>query len=212
MGTNYRDFDDVVYVAGVTFQSEYGTHEAGTVVKEATSFQNLDVLVDNRFLYPIAPQHGYEYLPQNLFNHIGTREEVMAKLTGAPMNNPEQYENGEKPEVVKQAEREAEQRLTEKTSKEAKAQAAKANEDTAKRAADLATPDANPAYQDKAADLKKMYKGDKEAFEVMADQVEAHEEQAEEAAEETAKAVNKESTGLVTKSGNESKSTKSKKE
>lgn len=206
MGTNYRNFEDVLYVAGVTFQSEYGVHEAGSVVKEATKFQNLEVLVDNRFLYPIAPEHGYAYLPPHLYNHIGTEEEVMAKLAGVPMNNPEQYPDG-KPEVVKQAEREAEQRQTEKTSKEAKANAAKAAEETAERAAGLATVDANPAYQDKSADLKKMYEGKTEAYEVMEDQVSDNKEQAEKA-KDTAKAVSKESTGLVTKSGNQSKTTK----
>ena len=42
---DYRDFDDVIFIAGVTFQSEHGVHEAGSEVKEAKEFQNLQVLV-----------------------------------------------------------------------------------------------------------------------------------------------------------------------
>ena len=116
---NYRWVPGVKYIAGVTFQSEYGTHEAGTVVEEAPSFQNLEVLVDNRFLWPYAPDDGYEYLPPHLFNSVRTQEEVKAELEGDPKGtrrvprwptaSDDPTEEGDPPQQVEQAEWEAEQ-------------------------------------------------------------------------------------------------------
>lgn len=179
MGTNYRQFEDVIYIAGVTFVSEHGTHEAGSTVEEAASFANLEVLVDNRFLYPVAPEHGYNYLPPHLFNHIDLEDEVMAKITGASMRNPGQFENG-KPESVEQAEREAEQRLTEKTTKEALANAKKAQQDTKERMEGLRGEDVNPNYQDDAKTLKAMREGDYLVHEAVEDQAEGDEDKTEE--------------------------------
>jgi hypothetical protein len=93
----------------VTFQSEYGVHEAGTVVEEAPGFWNLESLVGNRFLWPYAPDQGYDWLPPHLFNSVKTMEEVQAALAGDPSATKpvEQYPGG-KPPVVEQAEAEAE--------------------------------------------------------------------------------------------------------
>jgi hypothetical protein len=106
---NFIHVPGVQYLAGVTFQSEYGVHEAGTVVKEATKFQNLASLVDNHFLWPYAPDAGYEYLPPHLYNSVQTMDEVKAALEGDPYGkrSVEQFPNG-KPEVVARAEFEAE--------------------------------------------------------------------------------------------------------
>lgn len=117
---NYRWVPGVKYIAGITFQSEYGVHEAGTVVEEAPAFQNLEVLVSNRFLWPYAPEEGYDWLPPHLFNHVKTHEEVKAALTGDPKgtqrvpNWPDEdnpHEDGTPPAVVSQAEFEGEQQL-----------------------------------------------------------------------------------------------------
>jgi hypothetical protein len=84
MAYNYKDVPGVRYIAGVTFQSEYGVHPAGSDVPEAPAFWNLDSLVDNRFLWPYAPDEGYDWLPPHLFNEVRTRDEVEALLKGDP--------------------------------------------------------------------------------------------------------------------------------
>jgi hypothetical protein len=117
---NYRWVPGVKYIAGQTFQSEYGVHEAGSVVEEAPGFQNLEVLVANRFLWPYAPDDGYAWLPPHLFSAVKTREEVKAVLVGDPKgsqrvpnwpdeDNPE--EDGTPPAEFSQAEFEGEQQL-----------------------------------------------------------------------------------------------------
>jgi hypothetical protein len=107
---NHRYVPGVKYIAGVTFQTEYGTHEAGTIVEEAPGFWNLDSLVDNRFLWPYAPNDGYDWLPPHLFNSVKTMDEVRAALAGDPSATKpvEQFPDGEKPPVIQQAEAEAE--------------------------------------------------------------------------------------------------------
>ena len=107
---NYLHVPGVKYIAGVTFQSEYGTHEAGTEVKEAEKFPNLVTLVDAHFLYPYAPDGGYDFLPPHLFNDVRTRQELLDHLAGDPINKQvtEQFPGQEKPAVIKLAEREAE--------------------------------------------------------------------------------------------------------
>lgn len=70
------------YVAGRPFDTEYGHHEPGKVVLDAPKFPNLEVLVSAGYLYPYAPDEGYEYLPPHLFTGVQTREEVMAYLAG----------------------------------------------------------------------------------------------------------------------------------
>lgn len=115
---NHRYVPGVQYIAGVTFQSEYGVHEAGTVVKEASQFANLEVLVSNRFLWPFAPDEGYDWLPPHLFNSVKTMDEVKAALEGDPHgtrrvpqwpDKDDPTKEGQKPAVVAQAEFEAEQ-------------------------------------------------------------------------------------------------------
>lgn len=108
---NYLHVPGVKYIAGVTFQSEYGTHEAGSHVKEAEKFQNLVTLVDAHFLYPYAPDGGYDFLPPHLFNDVRTRQELLDYLEGDPVNKhtTDQFPGGEKPEVIKLAERDAEE-------------------------------------------------------------------------------------------------------
>lgn len=107
---NFLDQPDVKFVAGRTFQSEYGTHEAGTEVEEARLFPNLDVLVSAGFLYPYSPEDGYSYLPPHLFSSVNTYEEVIAKLRGDHQSvggQVEQFPYG-KPDEVLEAERQAE--------------------------------------------------------------------------------------------------------
>ena len=82
--TNFFAVPDVKFIAGVTFQSEYGVHEAGSEVKEAMKFSNLQVLVDSHFLYPYAPDNGYEFLPPHLFNAVRTKDETISVLEGDP--------------------------------------------------------------------------------------------------------------------------------
>lgn len=140
---NYRDFDDVVYIAGVTFKSQYGEHPAGSVVKEAKKFQNLEALVDNRFLYPIAPEGGYDYLPPHLFNHIDLKDEAMAKIAAGDKGQFRGHYLRGKPEMVKQAEAEADAQHEihenlKKTPDEAAAEKA-----AEKRAEELAAPEMN---------------------------------------------------------------------
>lgn len=115
---NYQYVPGVQYIAGITFQSEYGVHEAGTVVKEAEKFQNLGVLVDNRFLWPFAPEEGYDWLPPHLFNDVRLMSEVRALLEGDPSGtravpqfpDPEDpTKEGVPPQEVHQAEFEAQQ-------------------------------------------------------------------------------------------------------
>lgn len=107
---NHRYVPGVKYIAGVTFQSEYGVHEAGTLVEQAPAFWNLDSLVDNRFLWPYAPDKGYDWLPPHLFNSVHTMEEVNAALEGdrSGTRPVDQFPDGEKPPVIQQAEAEAE--------------------------------------------------------------------------------------------------------
>jgi hypothetical protein len=107
---NYQGFPGVAFIAGRTFQTEYGTHEAGTVVKEAPLFPNLDVLVSAGLLHPYSPGNGYEYLPPHLFTDTNLKSEIEAYMQGdtTPSATP-QFPDGEKPEVMQVAEREAEQ-------------------------------------------------------------------------------------------------------
>lgn len=95
----------VKYIAGITFQSEYGVHEAGSEVKEAEKFQNLQTLVDAKFLYPYAPEEGYAWLPPHLFSAVRTREETLKMMEGDPTGSHVKFE---KTELHKQAERESE--------------------------------------------------------------------------------------------------------
>lgn len=115
---NHRYVPGVRYIAGVTFQSEYGVHEAGSDVPEAPGFWNLDSLVDNRFLWPYAPDDGYAWLPPHLFNAVKTRDEVKATLEGDPQGSrtvpqfpdkDDPTKEGTKPAVFAQAEFEADQ-------------------------------------------------------------------------------------------------------
>jgi len=101
---NYRNVPGVKYVAGLTFQSEYGVHEAGSEVKEAEQFPNLEVLVSNHFLWPYAPDEGYDYLPVHLFGSVERLEEVKAHLDG----DPTPHSQHEKPVQLEQSEKEAE--------------------------------------------------------------------------------------------------------
>ena len=106
--------ENVRFIAGRDFDTEFGHHEYGEEVPEAPQISNLDVLVSAGFLHPYVPEQGYQYLPAHLYNYLNTKAEVESKLVGdttphAAMQNP-QYPGG-KPEVVKQAEAEAEQQV-----------------------------------------------------------------------------------------------------
>jgi hypothetical protein len=140
---DFREFEDVQYVAGRNFQSEYGFHPAGSIVKEARQFQNLQVLVDAKVLYPYAPERGYEYLPPHIFNSIALKEEVMAKLEGVRAKNPSHFQGGRKPEAMIQAEREADQQrelIARQTNKGKPSERAKQTAAVSRR---LADPDVN---------------------------------------------------------------------
>ena len=109
MAGNFSHVPGVKYLAGVTFQSEYGVHEAGTVVKQAEKFPNLEVLVSAHYLWPYAPEKGYEWLPPHLFNDVRTMKEVKAALAGdASGARAVPQFRGEKPQEFKTAEAEAE--------------------------------------------------------------------------------------------------------
>lgn len=165
----FHEYSDVVFIAGKNFQSEYGTHMAGTEVEQAAKFPNLQVLIDNNFVYPIAPSAGYNYLPPHLFSSINVKDEVMAKLRGAMNPNPDHFQDGKKPESMLLAEREAQQKLTEMNAdtKEGQKAAQEARDEAVKQYQALQTVDANPAAQTKSAGVKKMYKGDQEAWEII---------------------------------------------
>jgi hypothetical protein len=120
MPGNFQHVPGVAYIAGQTFQSEFGVHEAGSVIpnEEAEQFGNLQTLIDNRFIWPYAPDEGYDWLPPHLFNDVKTMDEVKAILEGDPMGqrsvpqfpDPEDpTQEDEAPEVIQQAEDEAEQ-------------------------------------------------------------------------------------------------------
>jgi hypothetical protein len=122
MPGNFQHVPGVAYIAGQTFQSEFGVHEAGSVIpnEEAEQFGNLQVLIDNRFIWPYAPDEGYDWLPPHLFNDVKTMDEVKAVLEGDPMGtrsvpqfpDPEDpTEEGEPPEEVLRAEDEAEEQV-----------------------------------------------------------------------------------------------------
>lgn len=102
-------YPGVKYIAGRNFQSEHGEHTAGEVVDVAPQFPNLEVLVSAGYLYPYAPEAGYEYLPPHLFSSADRKEEVLAKIRGDQhaAAGTVQYPGG-KPEVVQTAERDAE--------------------------------------------------------------------------------------------------------
>lgn len=159
---DFREFDDVVFIAGQNFQSEYGLHLAGTEVEEAKKFNNLQVLIDAKFIYPVAPDKGYNYLPPHLFKHINVRSEVMAKLEGAMTPYPDHFQDGKKPESMLLAEREARQKLAE-VSPDTK----EARKGAQKQYQSLQTVDANPATTDKGKDVTANYKGDKAAWELL---------------------------------------------
>ena len=169
---DFRDYEDVVFIAGQNFQSEFGEHLAGTEVEEARNFSNLQVLIDAHYIYPVAPEAGYNFLPPHLFNHINVKDEVMAKLRGVLSPNPDHFQDGKKPESLLLAEREARQKLTEMNgdTKEAKEAAKEARKTAAAQYQSLQTVDANPNLRDKGSDLTKTYKGDKTAWEVMQEQ------------------------------------------
>jgi len=122
MPGNYQHVPGVAYIAGQTFQSEFGVHEAGSVIpnEEAESFGNLQVLIDNRFIWPYAPDEGYDWLPPHLFNDVKTMDEVRAVLEGDPHGvrsvpqfpDPEDpTQEDDTPEVVLQAEDEADEQV-----------------------------------------------------------------------------------------------------
>lgn len=169
---DFREFDDVVFIAGQNFQSEYGLHKAGEEVKEAKKFQNLQVLIDAKFIYPVAPDAGYNYLPPHLFKHINVRSEVMAKLEGAMTPYPDHFQDGKKPESMLLAEREARQKLTEMSgdTKEARKLQEEARKGAQEQYQNLQTVDANPATMDKGKDVTANYKGDKSAWELLEEQ------------------------------------------
>ena len=172
---DFREYEDVVFIAGQTFQSEFGTHLAGTEVEEAKEFHNLQVLVDAKFLYPIAPEGGYAYLPPHLFNHIDVKEATMAKLKGALNPNPDHFQDGRKPEPMLLAEREARQKLDELsgTTEAAKKVQEQARESAKHKYVQLQTVDANPAVSDKGGDKTKLYMGKQEAWELIQEQGDA---------------------------------------
>ena len=108
MAGNFQHVPGVKYIAGVTFQSEYGEHEAGKVVKQAEKFPNLEVLVSARYLWPYCPAEGYDWLPPHLFNDIQTMTEVHAALKGDESALRTTPQHHDVPEAVKVAESEAE--------------------------------------------------------------------------------------------------------
>lgn len=105
---NYRNVPGVKYIAGLNFKSEYGEHKVGDVVEQAESFQNLEVLVSNRFLWPYAPEEGYDWLPPHLFNHVQTEKEVRDQLAGDPdsTRSAKPFGDGVRPRVFQTADEE----------------------------------------------------------------------------------------------------------
>ena len=105
---NYQGHPGVAFVAARNFQTEYGVHEAGTIVEDAPKLWNLDVLVSAGFLYPFSPSQGYAYLPSHLFSGTNLREEIIAKFEGDPSFSVEQFPDTETPQIVLEAEKQAE--------------------------------------------------------------------------------------------------------
>lgn len=105
---NFRDVPGVKYIAGFNFKSEYGQHLTGEVVEQAETFQNLEVLVSNHFLWPYAPEEGYDWLPPHLFNHVQTETEVRTALEGDPHSKraAKPFGDGVRPRVQQVADEE----------------------------------------------------------------------------------------------------------
>lgn len=107
---NYLDVPGVKFIVNRPFDTEYGHHDVGEEFKEAWQIYNTEVLVSAGFLYPYAPGNGYDYLPPHLFSLVSRKEEVEAKMAGDPSGERgvDQFPDSPKPDVVKQAETEAE--------------------------------------------------------------------------------------------------------
>lgn len=99
--------DNVKFLAAKPFQTEFGEHQPGDVVKQAKDFFNLEALIRSGFLYPYAPEDGYAYLPPHLFSELQTRKEALAKIEGDVA--AQRASDYEQPGPVKLAERQAEQ-------------------------------------------------------------------------------------------------------
>jgi hypothetical protein len=160
-----RGYENVTFVAGKNFQSEYGTHEAGSVVEEAHEFQNLQVLIDSGFVYPYAPAEGYGWLPPHIFSSVALQEEVMAKIEGQQFLGREQYPNGKPNEVLQaEAEADAQQEVYRKLRGDDKREQEESQEAASELADELGhmgTQDAdNPAAADTPEDLEEMREDD----------------------------------------------------
>jgi len=107
---NYMGMPDVKFIVARPFDTEYGHHDVGEEFKEARAMYNLDVLVSAGLLYPYSPNDGYDYLPPHLFSIVMTRAEADAALKGDPsgQRGVHRFPDSPKPDVVKQAEVEAE--------------------------------------------------------------------------------------------------------
>src|SRR6476620_2770800 len=101
-------YGDAEFIAGKDFDTEYGHHEAGSVVKEAHKFYNLDVLVSGGWLFPVVPDEGYDTLPPHLFSLVITRQEALDAINRD--NSHEVLTHvSDKAEVVVEAEKQVKQ-------------------------------------------------------------------------------------------------------
>lgn len=127
--------ENVKFICGRPFDSEYGHHNPGEEVKEAPQFHLLETLVRAGLLVPYAPDEGYDYLPPHLYSLLNTKAEAEAILNPDPsphLLGKVPWEGHGKPEVVRQSEtavkaaddHRAEQRKreTQQTAKRAEAQ------------------------------------------------------------------------------------------
>lgn len=141
--------ENVKFICGRPFDSEYGHHDPGEEVTQAPQFQLLETLVHAGLLYPYAPDEGYDFLPPHLFSILNTRQEVEQQMEGDPAANTlgqSQWGVHGKPEVVKQAESQV------KAAEDHRAATMKAAEEhTAKKAAAAQNPPARKSVADTVA-------------------------------------------------------------
>lgn len=101
------------FIVSRPFTTELGDHHPGETfsIKDADKFNwDVQLFVRAGLLYPYAPGNGYDYLPPHLFSLVGTKEQAEDFLKGDEsliVLSPNPMSEDEKPELVKETERNA---------------------------------------------------------------------------------------------------------